>query len=497
MLVAASLVALATVTPCVGAQSHPVPAPTVAGEDVAARIRQVEEGLLPPSIIAGQPLPTMSLAERMQYFRVPGVSIAVVNQGRIEWAKGYGLAEAGTDRVVDPATLFQAASISKPVATLAALRLVEAGKLALDESVNQRLTSWRVPESELARDSLVTLRRIISHNAGLTVHGFRGYARGESVPSTVQVLDGAPPANSAAVRVDVVPGTLHRYSGGGFTVAQLLMSDVTGMAFPQLVQDLVLQPLGMIHSTYAQPLPDSLAGRAATAHRPDGTPIDGRWHTYPEQAAAGLWTTPSDLARLIIAVQRYAAGAEGGVVSAAMAREMLAPQAGSYGLGFGIGGEDSTRIFAHGGSNVGFRAMFVGFVETGQGAVVMTNADLGGALVQEILRGISRVYGWEQFKVTEKTVATVDSARLTSFVGRYRLESSGAGRILTVTMENGRLQARLPEWLSARTLYAAAPDSFFMLEGAAQLSFERDGAGGVTAVALSGSGPTMRAIRIE
>ena len=481
----------------VGAGAQSPGAGRVDERDVAARIRRVEEGLLPPNIIAGRPLPAMSLAERMQVFRVPGVSIAVVNQGRIEWARGYGVAEAGSGRAVDTATLFQAASISKPVATLAALRLVEEGTLALDEDVNARLTSWRVPESELARDSVVTLRRIFSHNAGLTVHGFRGYARDETVPTTVQVLDGSSPANSAPVRVDVVPGTLHRYSGGGFTVAQLLMSEVTGKPFERLMHDLVLGPLDMIHSTYAQPLPDSLAARAATAHRDEGIAIPGSWHTYPEQAAAGLWTTPVDLARMIIAVQRYASGEAGGVISPAMARQMLTRQAGSYGIGFGLEGEGAARIFAHGGSNAGFRAMFVGFVETGQGAVVMTNGDLGGLLVQEVLRGIAHVYGWEQFKATEKTVVAVDSAQLAALAGRYRVEGAGQERILTVTLNEGRLEVRSPGWLSARTLHASAPDRFFMLESAAELRFERDEAGRATAIELSGGGPPVRAARIE
>lgn len=478
-----------------GAQSPG--APPADAQEVAARIRRVEEGLLPLNVIAGRPLPAMSLAERMQFFRVPGVSIAVVNQGRIEWARGYGVAEAGSDRAVDTATLFQAASISKPVATLAALRLVEDGTLALDEDVNTRLTTWRVPESELARDSLVTLRRIFSHTAGLTVHGFRGYARGERVPTTVQVLEGTTPANSAPVRVDVVPGTLHRYSGGGFTVAQLLMSDVTGMPFERLMHDLVLAPLGMNHSTYAQPLPDSLAARAAAAHRQDGIAIGGAWHTYPEQAAAGLWTTPMDLARVIIAVQRYVSGEEGGVISPAMARQMLTRQAGSYGIGFGLEGDGSARIFAHGGSNVGFRAFLVGFVETGQGAVVMTNGDLGSPLLQEVLRSIAQEYGWEQFKPVEKTVVAVDSAHLAELAGRYRVEAPGQERILTISLNDGRLEARTSGWLSARTLHASAPDRFFMLEGAAELRFERDAAGRGAAIELSGAGPPVRAARIE
>lgn len=493
-VVVAVLVAvlLGCVSPCVSAQA----APGGSGE-IAARIRQVEQGLLPANVIAGRPLPAMQLDERMRYFNVPGVSVAVVNNGAIEWVKGYGVADAGSGRPVDTATLFQAASISKPVAAMAALRLVEQGRLALDEDVNARLTSWRVPESEHARGEKVTLRRIVTHSAGLTVHGFRGYSQDEPVPTVVQLLNGAEPANSAAVRVDTQPGSLQRYSGGGVTVAQLLMSDVTGRPFAQLMEETVLRPIGMIHSTYAQPLPATLTHNAATAHRRDGTPIAGKWHTYPEQAAAGLWTTPTDLARLMIAVQRSAAGAEGGLLSPAMTREMLRPQFGSYGLGFGVAGEGKARIFTHGGSNAGFRAMFVGFAGTGQGAVVMTNGDMGDALLQEILRSIARVYGWEQFRTRETTIVSIDSTTLSSFVGRYRIESSGEDLILAISFEDGRLQARLPNWTGPRTLYAAAPDRFFMLESGAELTFERNGTERAGVVVLSGGGTPTRAIRVE
>lgn len=439
----------------------------------------------------------MHLDDRMRFFNVPAVSIAVVNNGAIEWARGYGAADAESGRPVDTATLFQAASISKPVAAVAALRLVEQGRLTLDEDVNARLTSWRVPHSDRARGEKVTLRRIITHNAGLTVHGFRGYAQGESVPAVLQVLNGTPPANSAPVVIDTQPGSLQRYSGGGVTVAQLLMSDVTGQPFPRLMDELVLRPVGMVHSTYEQPLPKALSHNAAIAHRRDGTPVAGRWHTYPEQAAAGLWTTPSDLARLIIAVQRWAAGAEGGVISPAMTRDMLTSQGGSFGLGFGLGGEGEARMFTHGGSNVGFRAMFIGFVETGQGAVVMTNGDMGDALLQEIVRSIARVYGWEQFRTGEKTIVSIDSSTLQSFTGQYRLESSGGNPTLTISLNDGSLQARLPNWVSARTLYATAPNRFFMLESGAELTFELNGTNRAGAVVLSGGGPPTRAIRVE
>lgn len=385
---------IAALTACTSAMPVPgAPPPQVSGE-AAAHVRRVEQGLLPLDAPRDPMLPTMSIEERMRHYRVPGVGVAVIQNGRVEWARGYGVTEAGGSQPVDTATLFQAASISKPISAVAALRLVEQGRLALDEDINTRLVSWQVPENEHTREEKVTLRRILSHTAGLTVSGFRGYAQGEPVPTLRQVLAGTAPANSSAVRVGAPPGSAQRYSGGGYSVAQLLMSDVSGRSFADLMDEMVLQPTRMVHSTFSQPLPAALASRAAAGHGPGGAPMAGRWHVYPEQAAAGLWSTPSDLARLAIEVQRSAAGREGGVLSPAMTRQMLTRHGGPYGLGFNLVGEGDGRIFRHSGSNMGFRAQLVAYTATGQGAVVMTNSDAGAELADEIMRSIAVTYSW-------------------------------------------------------------------------------------------------------
>nr|MCU0649994.1 beta-lactamase family protein [Gemmatimonadaceae bacterium] len=274
--------------------SAPRATPVVTPEDPA--IARVTAQLTPAIIVKGAPAATHALADRMAKYRVPGVSIAVIDSGRLVWSRAYGVKEAGTTDSITPTTLFQAASISKPIAATAMLRLVEQGVIALDTPVTRYLTSWRLRDNRFTAKEPVTLRRIASHSAGFGVHGFPGYAQGAAVPTIPQILDGVKPANTAAVRVEAVPGTAFSYSGGGITIEQLVMTDVTGESFPALMRRLVLAPLGMRNSLYEQPLPDSLASRAATGHRPDGTMVQGRWHTYPEMAAAGLWTTPSDLA---------------------------------------------------------------------------------------------------------------------------------------------------------------------------------------------------------
>ena len=290
----------------------------------------------------------------METYQIPGLSVAVFERHALVWAKAYGVRQPGAVDPVALDTLFQAASISKPVTALAALHYVEKGRWTLDENINDWLISWKLPENEHTRVEKVTLRRLLSHTAGTTVHGFRGYAVSEPLPTLVQLLNGERPANSAPVRVDITPGTRERYSGGGTTIVQSMMVDQLRQPFPDIMRDTVLQPLGLAHSTYEQPLSPARAGNAATGTRADGTSIDGRWHVYPEMAAAGLWTTPSDLARLAIEVSLASAGRSSRVLSPAMARLMLTEQMPRVGLGFGLG--PAPGQFRHNGANEGFRA---------------------------------------------------------------------------------------------------------------------------------------------
>jgi CubicO group peptidase (beta-lactamase class C family) len=404
-------------------------------ETPAARIQRVESGLLPAVVVKGHTQPAR-LAEQMAKYNVPGLSVAVIQDGQLAWAKGYGVSAAGGAAPITPETLFQAASLSKPVAALAALALVEQGRLSLDEDVNAKLKAWQVPDNEFTKEQKVTLRRLLSHNAGLTVHGFRGYASDEAVPGVVQILNGEKPANSAPVRVDLAPGSKWRYAGGGYTVMQQLLVDVTGQAFPQLLRALVLDKIGMKQSSYEQPLPAARADQAALGHRATGVVVKGNWHTYPEMAAAGLWTTPSDLARFAIELQQAYAGKSSKVISPALAKQMLTTQAGAYGLGLGVAGAGRTLSFSHGGSNEGFKCVLVAFAATGQGAVVMTNGDQGGRLGEEVLRAIAREYGWPARQASEREPVKVDPAVYAEYVGEYEFRP---GQTRKIVQENGKL----------------------------------------------------------
>ncbi len=458
-------------------------------ETVAERQRAVEESLLPAVIVAGDSVPTYPIAARMENYKVPGISIAVINDGRIEWARGYGVQRVGSGDSVTASTRFQAASISKPVAATAALRLVDEGKLKLDANVNDALKSWRVPGNAFTDKRPVTLAEILSHTAGFTVHGFPGYAAGEKVPSAVDVLDGK--GNTKAVVVDTIPGSIWRYSGGGYTVAQVLIHDVTGESFAAAMTRLVLDWLGMSQSTYEQPLPDWLADSAAVAYRANGDQVEGRWHTYPEQAAAGLWTTPSDLARFALGIRAAYLGEDGGILKQATARQMLKERMGGYGLGVAVEGSGDSLRFSHGGANEGYRAFFVLHPATGDGVAVMTNSDAGAALYMEVVRAVARVYGWPDFAPEARTVVQVAPDVLQRYAGDYVLDQDF---VITVTDEDGQLFAAYPGQPKTRLL--AESDTQFFPEGnALRLSFQQDGKGRVTHLVVRTGGQELEAKR--
>ena len=441
------------------------------------------------------------VATQMARRRINGVSLAVVQDGRIVAARAYGITDRGQPRRVDTTTLFQAGSISKPVSALGALRLVERGRLALDADVNAALTSWRVPATPQMAGSVVTLRRLLSHTAGLTVHGFPGYDVDSAMPTVVQVLDGARPANTAPVRNDLAPGTRWRYSGGGYTVMQLMVADVTGQPFPEVMRREVLEPLGMGRSSFEQPLPPALAANTAAGHYDDGRPVRGRWHVYPEMAAAGLWTTPSDLARFAIGVQRAYAGAPGALVSREMARQMLTEVLGGYGLGVAVTTAGGALRFSHNGRDEGFDASLLATAETGQAYAIMINANDNSRFMGRVGEFIQKQYGWPGAPAYRPPPAVAAApAELEAATGLYDL---GNGAFVTMVARDGRLFSMAGGGLDeefvpvGRDRYASADRDF-------ALELVRDSSGAVAAMqrvtpagtrAVPRLGPLLRAAR--
>ncbi len=464
--------------------------PAETQREIQQHIDHVISGLTTPVIDKNDPHPGKSLTAEMAALHIPGVSIAVVHNGVIEWAQGFGVAAVGGDPVTAE-TLFQAGSISKPVAAMAALRLVQQGKLNLDADINTYLTSWKLPASPIAAGKPVTLRELLTHTGGTTVHGFPGYAAGEPVPTLVQVLDGLKPPNTAAIRVETAPGTKWNYSGGGFTIMQQALIDVTKEPFPQLMHDTVLTPIGMTHSTYQQPLPADWRSKAATPYEADGKPIPGGAHTYPEMAAAGLWTTPSDLARYVIENQLSLEGKANHVLSVEMTKQMMTAGMGSWGLGMLIGGSASRPYFAHNGDDAGFEASFVGYEQGGDGAVVMTNAQGGGRIAEEVMASIATEYGWPDFRPIVRSSISIDPKVLAQYVGTYELSPTFS---IAMTLDGNQLMTQATGQPTF-PLHAESETKFFLTVVDAEVEFFKNNKGDVAYMMLHQGGHDVKAVK--
>ena len=359
-----------------------------------AQMQEIVEGVQTPN---RQGLDVLTLEEVMERFGVPGISVAVIHDFDVHWAKGYGVADVETGAAVDVETLFQAASISKPVTAMAAMVAVQEGRFALDDDVNTILRSWQLPGNGFTDLRPVTPRLLFSHTAGLgDGHGFPGYDPGTPRPTAVQILNGEEPSNVEAVTMVRSPLAGMHYSGGGTTIMQLALTDVYGEPFADLMRKTVLEPVGMTTSTFEQPLPPDRDANAARAHGNGRAMGDAKWHVYSAMAAAGLWTNARDLARFAIEVQRAARGDPDRVITAASAAEMLSPVGvGDFAVGFSIARQGQGWYFSHSGGNWGFTCFLIAHKAKGYGAAVMTNASGGGQVFREVVERIQRAYGWD------------------------------------------------------------------------------------------------------
>ncbi|MBM3534277.1 MAG: beta-lactamase family protein [Alphaproteobacteria bacterium] len=339
----------------------------------------------------------LTIEQMLAYFRVPAVSVAVIHDFKLDWAKAWGIADVETGEKATEKTLFQAASISKPVAAMASLKAIQDGHFGLDQDINTIPTSWKLPDHPFRGGVPVTPRTLLSHTSGTgDGFGFPGYEPGTPLPTIQQILDGDGPGCRGPVRLVPPPLTQFHYSGGGTMIQQLAQTDAVGRSFREIVRDWVLDPIGMKDSSFDLPLPETLEARTTRAHDGRGRAMNVKYHVYPEAAAAALWTTPTDLAKFALEVQRTLDGRSSRVLSKTMIQEMMTPVGvGPYAVGFAIARTGEGWYFSHGGGNWGFKCRLVAHRAKGYGAAVMTNGDNGEALVSEVIDRVARAYGWD------------------------------------------------------------------------------------------------------
>ena len=415
------------------------------------------------------------LEDRMEFFHVKGLSIAVIDNYQVAWAKGYGWADEAEKRPVTTETLFEPGSISKTLNAVGVLKLAQDKKLDLHTDINTYLKSWQFPYDSIAKNKKITLAQLLSHSAGLTVHGFPGYDLEAKIPSVPEILDGKAPANTPPVRSAFEPGLKFQYSGGGTTISQLIISDITGQPYDAFMYDNVLKPIGMVNSFYTQPAPPEKRSLCASAYYRDGSPVPNRFHQYPEQAAAGLWMTPTDLCQYIIATQMAYQGKPSKVVNEEMAKLMLTPYNDpNVGLGVFVENHDKTIYFQHSAGNEGFCGIFYGSLEGGKGLAVFMNSDNFG-LLPEVVNSIASVYAWEHFytPVYKKAVAVSDSDLPTS-TGIYLFDNTWA----SIFKKDGSYFYST-DGITAK-MYFSARDRFFNKEFQAEKTFTRDLQGNIT-----------------
>lgn len=427
--------------------------------------------------------------------RIVGLSLAVVDSGRIVLERGYGLRDRSSGQPVETSTRFLAGSVSKAVAAAGFLRLAEQQVVALDRSVNEQLGAWQLPDSAAGGSAPVTPRMLLSHMGGVSTHGFPGYLVGKPLPMLAQVLDGTPPANSPPVRRVQPPYSEWRYSGGGYTLLQLLMEETAKQPFAELARRLVLEPTGMSASTFVQPLPDSLRSAAASGYLTNGAAVPSGARIYPEQAAAGLWTTAGDLARFLIAIQQSANGATNAPFSRDLAWKMLTYDRNDVtGLGLFLRGNGARLEFRHDGRDEGFDALMVGTRSSEQGVVILMNSNDDSAAIERIARLVQRLWGWPAHRNVRSVVpaiAAADAAVVRRTRGHYEVRP---GQIATYVSE-GRSLLRVSDGRPDDEFVATAPDIWQRLDGEVQLRFHRDAQGGIASVDITDDQGTRRGLR--
>lgn len=457
-------------------------------------IQEVENHLA-PNIVYGDAIPDLNLEQRMKQTGVKGLSIAVIKDYKIHWTKGYGWADEASAIKVSTNTRFQAASISKSLNSMGLLKLVEEKKIDPQADINTLLKSWQFPYDSNSGKTKINVYHLLSHTAGLGIHGFPGYKRTDQLPALQQILDGKPPANTMAVRSQFEAGSREQYSGGGITISQLIVEDITGKSYSEYMREAVLQPLGMANSTFAQPPADTIS--LATGYYSNGQPVSGRYHIYPEQAAAGLWTTPTDLAKYIIECQLALKGQSHKVLSPSMMQTRMTPYLSKESaLGVAIINRGDQQFFIHNGGNEAFLSTAYGTMEGGDGVVIMINGE-NFSVISELLNSVARVYNWKGFYTPSiRKVIAVAKEQMKQFTGNYQLEKNDTLKVYLQGEDLYIQQSRLPR--NHYKMLFMTPNEFELVElPNVRFKFFVDPGEKASKITFMQGGKAFEAIRIE
>jgi len=439
--------------------------------DIEERIRLVENNLA--GWVQTGENDTWTLTERMKRYNINGVSIAVIHNYQIEWARGYGFADVSEKRPVTEKTLFQAASISKSLNSVGVLKLAREKRIDLNSDINKFLVTWKFPYDEKSNNKVITVANLLSHTGGLTVSGFPGYAKDQVLPSIQQILDGQKPSNTDPVRSSIEPGKSVIYSGGGVTISQLIVMDITNQPYDIFMKENVLSPLRMTSSSFTQPPSASMQKLLATGYKVDGKEVSGKYLIYPEQAAAGLWTNPIDLCRYIINTQLSYNGELTKMLTPEMTRLRLTPVLEDAALGVFVNSRvtGSFKYFNHNGGNEGFCCTAIGCLNAGDGVVIMTNTDHNNnSILEEIANSVATVYKWNDYYLPEiKKVVDVEVSYIEKYAGKYDLD----GKVVTFKISDNGL------WVNVLgnffwKVYFTSENEFFIKEFRGYLKFLTD-----------------------
>ncbi len=395
----------------------------VYSKEVQKQIQSVENGLFSRILLNGK---GDNIVYRMNLLKVKGLSIAVIKDYKIEWAKGYGFADVNEKRLVTTTTVFEPGSISKSLNALGALKLAQVHKMDLYKDINSYLKQWQFPYDSISKGSKITLANLLSHTAGLGVHGFLGYDRNASIPSLVQILNGKEPSISPAIRSFIEPNKTYEYSGGGTTISQLMVEEVSKLPYHLFMQQNVLTPLGMTNSFYNQPPSNNKLKQLATGYDKDGNEIKGKFHVYPTQAAAGLWTTPTDLAKYMIDIQLSLKGKSNKVLNKDFAELHTNRYLKDADVTLGSFKQDRNgeAYFFHDAANDGYRGLYIGSLDGGNGVAIVVNSDVGG-IVYELMNSVANVYNWKGWdKPKNVQTIAIDQSLYKKYTGLYNVDSS-------------------------------------------------------------------------